>query len=331
MPASTLFARRLALLQSYKEVTWGTTAAATAKWMGLSGVANFKSYRKATPLDEARGNLAPAFLAPIMKNGGEFKIPMFGSYEEILFPLFGLAGSVATSGSSAPYTYSHPLPTTAQPVLSTYTFEYNQNGIGTLAKGSILNKMSVKGEVEKAWALDISGICQDVDPTWSGSPAVLSDRVVEPILMAQTALFMDVASTGSAGTTAMSGVLTDFTWTVENSVKAVYVAGSLTPAAWVVSGPIKSELELGLLWTAATRAFINTNLNAGLQALVQLKATSGTKSATLNFNGAMSDDPEYFGEKDGAEMVKVKLSAVYNLNAGLYSTFITVNGVANLP
>jgi hypothetical protein len=112
----------------------------------------------------------------------------------------------------------------------------------------------------------------------------------------------------------------------------IYTAGSLSPQGWVVGKAVKSELELGLLWTATTRSFINTNLNGGLGALIQLKAVSGGKFCTLNFSGALIDEVAYFGEKDGAELVKVKLGAIYNANPGgsLYTNVLLQNGIVAL-
>jgi hypothetical protein len=328
MPVPNLPPIRLLLFQSYKESTWGSTGVATAKWMGIQEYPEFKPYRKSTLFNEARGNLAPAFIDSILRKGGEWKVNQIATFEDILFPMFMCAGSA--SGSS-PYTFTSA--STVAPNVTPCTIEYNYPPQSVQGQGCIANKIVIKAEAEKEWQIETSGFAYDIDPSWSGSPANLGDRTVEAILMAETGICLDVAASGSPGVTSFANIMNSFTWTYENSIKPIYTGGSLAPQGTVVSGAMKSTLELELLWTPTLRTWVNTNWNTGLQGLVQVKAVSGSKYATLNFNGALSDEIAYFGNKDGAEIVKVKLDAAYNPNPGaqLWTNFLVQNGVLTLP
>ena len=70
MAQSTVTASRLLKLQSFKETSWAGSAAATAKWMAVTPYPKFKSYRKSTIFDEARGTLQPGYLSAILQKGG---------------------------------------------------------------------------------------------------------------------------------------------------------------------------------------------------------------------------------------------------------------------
>jgi len=56
-------AGRLIRVQSFKETVWGTSAAATARWMAINPTPTFTPIYKSTFVDEDRGSLAPAYLA----------------------------------------------------------------------------------------------------------------------------------------------------------------------------------------------------------------------------------------------------------------------------
>lgn len=329
MPASDLYTGRLNVLQSFKETTWGTTSAATAKWMGVKPYPSVKPYRAATLVDEMRGNIAPAFNKSVLRNGGEIKFEAPCTYEDMIFLGHGLWGIVAPTGGG-PFTYTYNGPTTFQPVIQTYTFEYSQFGALGIASGVILNKLTLKGESEKWWEYTVEGKAKDIDMTASGSPAAQADRVVENILMPTTVFAMDT-SASPAGSTAYAGVLTDFTLNLENAMNPVYTAGSLTPTHFVTNQKWKSDLEIGLLLTGAVRTFVNATILAGANTIMQIKATSGTKVCTLSYAGVLAADPDYYGEKDGALQVKLKFNGIYDATQALFANLLVTNNVSAVP
>lgn len=330
MPTSDLYAQRLLLWQSFKEAAWGTPLAATAKWMGVEPYPTVTPKRAAEVFDEARGSLQPGFLSAILQKGGEFKINGLCTYEDIIFLGHGFFGIVVPAGGPPNYTYTYTGAGTAQPTLQTYTIEFSQSGSYVQAQGCIINKLSLKGEASAPWKYEASGFCKDVDTAVAGSPAALSDRAVEVALMPTTQFWMD--PTGAAiGTTAYDGTLTDFSLEMENSVNPVYTAGALTPTHWVSGDKWKATLNIGLLWTANVRTAMNTNVLAGKNMLVRLKSTSGAKVLQADFAGVIGEDPEYFPDKNGAQMVNLKLTGVYDSGASLSTSMVATNTVAAVP
>lgn len=329
MAVSDLLASRLLVVQSYKEPAWGTTGAATCKWMGVKPYPTIKRFRSSTIFDEVRGNLAPGFLSAILKYGGDVSMGGYLTYEDAIFLGHGIFG-IVVPGGGGPYTYTYAGPSTSQPTLQSYTLEYNQaNGL-VQAQGFIMNKVTLKGEAEKEITWDASGFCKDVDTTWAGPLAGLSDRVAEIAVALTTTPYLD-ASGGVMGGTAFAGTLLSWTWSFENKANAIYTAGSLTPTHWVIGNKVYSELTLQLLWTPAVRTFVTTVLEAGTGALVRLDTASAAKHITLDFAGVLNSDISYFPEKNGAQYVEVKLGGKYDVGWGSYTNFKVINNIAAVP
>lgn len=329
MPTPTALAQRLLVWQTFRETVWGTPGAATAKWMGVKPYPSLTPKRKATIFDQARGSLAPGFNSAILEKGGVVKIGGFLTYQDAIFLGHAIWGIVTPTGAG-PYTYTYVGPTTTQMNLQTYTVEYSQASSLARAQGTVFQKLSIKGEAAKEISWEMSGWAQDIDPAWSGSLAALSDRTVEPVLMPSTALAMD-ATGGTIGTTAFANTMISFGLEIENSAKPILTAGSLTPANWVIGDKWQASLSLGLLYTSAVRTYINNTLQAGTVALIQVKPTSGTNTITWNFAGVLADDIELYGEKEGAQIVNVKLDGIYDSGAALHTGMIVVNPVTTIP
>lgn len=329
MPTSPILAQRLLVVQSFKEVSWGTAAAATAKWMALKTWPEFKPYRKSTVYDEARGNVAPGFLSTLNRKGGEFKLEGYLTYEDAILLGHGFFGIVSPTGSSPSFNYAYTGATTSQPTIQPYTFEYNQATGAALATGCIGNKLEIKGNAAEPLEWIFSGLAQDIDASTGSAITSLSDRSVEVALMPSSNFWMDTG-TSTIGTTAFNSTLIQYNLAMENGIKFIYTAGSLVPTAWVVD-KWKTTLTLDLLYTSAVKTFVTSTLMAGNQAVIRLKPVSGAKSIQLDFAGVLADDPALFGQKEGAQFVQVKLEGIYNTTNTLHTNMTAVNAVAAVP
>lgn len=329
MTTSGTLATRLQQLQSFKEVTWGTPGTPTAKWMGLLGPASFKPHIKNTLWsDEARGSLQNAFLNAVLEQGGEFSIKQIGTFEDIIFMLMGGLQSVSPTGAG-PYVYASVAGTTAAYSIQPYTFVHAYDVATIQAAGAIITKWGISGESKKNWETNCSGFFQTYNAT--GTLASLSDRTVEPILFpGETALFMDAAA-GTIGSTAFANVFKGFKLDVENTITPVFGSDQKYPISWTY-GLVKAKLSIKLLWTSAVKTYVNGTLQAGLPGLIQVKATSGTKIAQLDFAGVLADDPEDWGDEEGAIIKEVSLESRYDTGAFANSLKTTItNSVASLP
>ena len=328
MPVATFDTVRLDTLQSFKEVTWNTGAAATAKWMGLRPRASFKPKVKADQFEEQRGTLAPAYLSAVLMNGGEWKVPMYGTYEDINFALHAAVQGNPTITGAGPYVYPYAAPLGAAWDAKSYTLEYGSS-IGIIkANGCVAQKLSISGEASKEWQMELSGF-YGTHTQSSTLTAALADRTVEVALMPSTALYMD-ASGGTIGTTAFACTMLSFGLDIDTGLKPVYAGGSLIPCGFTYD-QYKVTLKLGLLYTSALKTFLTTTMLTGGTSLIRLKSTSGTKIAQLDFAGVLTEDPEMFPDKDNARYVEVSLSGQYDSGFANYFKASVTNGVATLP
>lgn len=330
MPTPNLLAQRLAVLQSFKESTWGTSGSATAKWTAVRPYPEFKPYRKITAFDEARGSLAPAYSSALLRKGGEFKIPGYVTFEDAVLLGSGFWATGSASGSVAPYTWNFTGATTPQPSLTSFTFEFNQATAAVLATGCIANKLQIKGSENNPLEYELTGFAQDVDAGTGSSISALADRTVEIAVFLNTSIYMD-PSGSTIGTTAFPNAITSFVLDLENALRPIYTAGSLTPTGFVAGDRWKTALTLDLLYTAAVKTFITGTLMTGTRTLVRLRNVSGAKSINLDFAGVLADDPTLFGNKDGAQLIQVKLDGIYDVAAALHANMSVVNTVAALP
>jgi hypothetical protein len=399
---STQLSSALKRVQCFKEVTWGTPGAATSKWMGISPNPTWKPYSKPNIFEEQRGSLVSAFTSAITKNGAEWGVKGFATYEDLLFLGYaGIKGDVSPTGGG-PYTYVFTAPTSDAWAVQPYSLEYGYD-VGTVfLRGCMPDKIKLSGEAEKWWDFDMSGFAKSyaLPPTIniasstnaspieittsvnhglvSGDAVVISghlvntaanghwnivkvsdtkftltgstgngigdatgiatksvtkgiaDRTVEAILMADTALALDPLET-APGTTPVPGTILKFELDIETGLVAHWTGGDLNPLVFVYE-TFKPKLSLDLLFTQTVRNFITTNLETNIGAAVQLKATSGSKVAQIDFAGVLSDDISYWPDKNGAKTVTLKMDGLYDKTSLLNTFKLTVtNNVAALP
>lgn len=136
MPLSTLLASRLANLQLFQEVTWGTSAATTARLMGVTPYPSFKPKLKTTIFDEDRASFAPGFNSANLEGGGEFNWNMYGTFEDIRYILRGgLLSTTPVGGSTVAIVSS----TNASPIVITATAHGLATGDDVFISGHLVN------------------------------------------------------------------------------------------------------------------------------------------------------------------------------------------------
>jgi hypothetical protein len=277
--------------------------------------------------EEQRGTLAPGYLNAILQKGGEFSINTHVTYEDILYMLSGGLGVVTPTGAG-PYVWTYGAPLASAWSAQSYSFEFGYD-IGTVqAKGCLINKWSIKGEASAQWEATMSGFYKTHVISGSLTPAI-GNRTVEVVLTPPTTLAMDSAGV-TPGTTAFTNTLVSFGLDVDNGLKPVYTAASLEPTSFVYD-KVMPTLTLSLLYTSAVKTYITNTLNAGLPTVIQLKTVSGTKSAEIQFSGAMNDNYTLYGDKEGAQIVELKFQAIYDTAMANYLNVVVTNGVATLP
>lgn len=159
MPTSPTLATRLIGLQAFKEVTFNTSGAATAKMMGIQPLPVFTPKFKSTTFDEQRGTVVPAYNSAILMLGGAFSIKSHVTYEDIIYWLSAAVQGGVTPTGGPSYTWPFVAPVTAYTPWNaqTYSFEYGYDIGAFVASGCVVEKLSLKGESNKQWEADISG------------------------------------------------------------------------------------------------------------------------------------------------------------------------------
>ena len=94
----------------------------------------------------------------------------------------------------------------------------------------------------------------------------------------------------------------------------------------------KATLTMKLLWSSAVKTYVNTPLEAGLPGVFQIKSTSSTKVAQIDFAGVLIDDPTWFQNQDGAMVMEIKVAGQVDAASSLANAFkISIsNGVSAL-
>ena len=327
MPVSTLLPSRLQILQSFKETVWGTGAAATARWMGVVPRPTFKPYTKAEIFEEQRGSFANGYNAAILRKGGEWSVSQHASFEDIVFALNGAVGAPVITGAN-PYVWAYTSPLTAAWNPQSYTLEYGYDFGSISANGALFQKLAIKGEAMKQWGITASGFYKTHTQNATLTPA-LADRTIQIIPTPVTALAMEAAG-GTPGTTAFANTLLGFGIDIDTGIKPVFTASSLEPTNFIYDKYVVN-VTLDLLYTSALKSYLAANWMAGLPGVIQLKNTNGAKIVQFDFSGALSDDPTFFGDKDGAQIVSLKLASIYDATLANYAKWSVTNTVAALP
>ena len=323
---SATIATRLIRLQLGQETTWGSSVTATSILNGLVGLPKITPLVKDIVFDEQRGSLVPSYSASQVVTGGTFDLAGVVTFEDILYILGGAYGLPTPTGS---YIWTFAIPTTSTFTPVVYTMELGNLGSSTATKltGAMIQQWAINGEQQKEMSFTAKGfgsaVSYSVSPTGS-----LSYRTTEVALTPEVAFAMDPAGT-AAGTTAYSGQLVSFAISGDSGLAPYYAAGSKAPLGFTY---LKQQLGLkvSLIYSSALQTALGNNLLAGKTAVIQIKATSGSKIIEFDFSGALKADPVYYEDSQGAQMVSMDMDAVYDATDAYYTKIVVTNTVASL-
>lgn len=313
-------------VQLGQESSWGTGVAATAILMGVTDAS--LSVADEVHQTAEQGTMYPSPLVAEIKQSGEGSIKYDASYEDILFALDGIFGDCSPTGSD-PYTWAYSAPTTTAPTPREYTMEFGAPSAEYQMIGGIFNTLAIEGDVDGdgVWTVSADVIGKAVEAEAMTS---LSSRTVELIRMADTALYID-AWGGTIGSTAVATSLISFSLSVDPKYHLKHFAGAVAPgdfgeAQW------EGSLSLTAEFNATVKAYVDALLTPALvQRQIRLKATSGTKTATLDFAGTLTDGVTLFEDRDGNMTVALTFNGTYNSTLSNWFKAEAVNSVATLP
>lgn len=315
-------------VQAGKETTFGTSVAATVKFMGIETISLTPGATAAVNAD-MRGSLGPGAIAYVTANSGSGKLTTKVLYEDFDYWLEALFGAATPSGSN-PYTRNYAAPGSAIPVSPRIQSLYYGDASGTYKLlGALPSKMTIKGESNKELRADIELIGTEVT---TGTLAALSDRAVVAAMGQHTTIYID-AWGGTIGTTAIATSAYSFELGLDSGRTLKTYLGSLKPQAFQDQRYTaeNNTLSLSLEFNATTKAYLDSIIAGTLsQYQVRIKSQSGTSVVQFDFAGTALTAPEIFSDKDGVCTLDMELSATYNSALGNWFKAQTVNGVATL-
>lgn len=312
-------------VQLGKETTWGTAVAATAILMGLTNV-SFDPQDETYQSPEL-GVMYPSPHAAEVKQSASVQLECEGTYEDLLYALHGIFGSVSPTGTN-PYTWTYSAPTTSAATPQKYSLEITDSASPYVVKGGVLTKLNVKGVNAGIWTWNADLIGKTVATV---TPASLSRRTVEIIRGGDTALYVDAVG-GTMGSTAVTATLLEWELEVETGryLKWYQDASGVLPgdfgeAQW--SGSLKTILE----YNSSAKAYIDSLITpARVQKQIELRATSGTKSAKVQFCGYVDGSTPLWTDRDGTTVVEINWKGEYNTTFANWLKVIVVNAVSAL-
>ena len=313
-------------IQLGQESPWGTAVAATAMLMGFKdGSLTIEDVEYQT---EQKGFLYPSTLVTqVMQSAsGSFEYDL--SYDDILYLTDGVFGDGSgATGNGAPYTWTYSAPTTAGVTPREYTMQFGPTNAEYEVEGCIFNEFTISGDVDGdgIWQAEVNFIGQVVTAETSHT---LGPRVVELIRIADTVLSIDAVA-GSIGTTPLTNYLVAFELNGNPGHHLKTFAGSINPTG-VAGSAWEGTLSMTLEFATASKAYVDALLSAKVEKQIQIKATSGADSVTIQFAGFLGGPPELFGERDGNVVMELEWVGSYNATFANWLKIIAVNSIATL-
>jgi hypothetical protein len=319
-----MVATALRKVQVGQETTWGTGVAATAILMGITDV-SFDVADEVEVLQEM-GHLNPSSIAYLQTLHAEGNITARATYEDIMYFAKGVFGAPSSAGT---YTWTYAAPTTAAPTLNGMTLEFfDPTGAPYEADGVLFNGLTISGEAGGMWQVQSPLLGETI--VAAAMTTALSERTVEAIRCGDTVLYMDTWG-GTMGTTSVGATLISFSAEITPNRHLKQFCGSLTPENYgegVWTGTLTTVLEFNSTAKALVDAMLAPAL---LQRQIQIKASSSSKNAAIQWAGTKSSGTTLFSDRDGNMTVELKWAGTYHATYGNWCKVIVTNAVQTMP
>jgi hypothetical protein len=311
-------------VQLGQETTWGTAVAATSL-LRLLDEPGFE-YSAEPLVFGGVGNIGVPNVVVPGQVSVEGNLKYYASYEDILYALVGLFGSVTPTGSN-PYTWTFTAPWSSYPTPKTFTVEAGTTGIEYRVAGALWKALELSGESGAGVSVSIDLIAKTMQANaMTGS---LTMRSVNPVTMNQVALYID-SWAGTMGTTIVPASLIDFTLNVETNRHLKYFT-SANAEAWG-DGVWEASLELTLEFNSTVKAYVDAILAGADQKQIQIKFTDGAnREFTIQFAGVTDGGFSFYDDRDNNITVGLTYNAMYHSTLATWLKVIVKNAVQTLP
>lgn len=324
--------KKLRKIQLGRETTAGTEADATILWRGTGTI---EDLTELVFRDDDVGYISALNESYISKDGGQLEMDEVDATFEQLQHIFEASVSTGAVTTAAPWVWTYPLPTTAQPTICTYTVEGGDNQQEEQFLYGFVEKFTLSGE---------AGGPVNIGATWLGKTvakgtytSALSVPTVEGILFQLGKLYID-PTTGNFGATQKTNTWLDFSMEYDSGWRAVYTGdGSLAFSFLKNVGPsiaLDVTFEHDTTGVAEKDAW-RAKTGRLIEMLFEGTALSTTSTAyskkTLKIDLAGSWEKfDKIDEKDGNDIVKGTFKSLYDPTKGAWGSIYVANETSAL-
>jgi len=318
------------MIQLGREATKGTAVPATVVYRGPA--ASIEDGSDVVMADENIGLIASAGRSYIPQIIARLAMPDTEATFEQLPHLLEASWMTATPTGVGPYVYTYTKPSAAAGAIKTYTVETgnkidNGGDSAEMAYGFV-EDWTLSGKANEPWKMAANWVGRQRN---NAALTSLSVAAVEEILFNKTLLTID-ASGGTIGTTAISGVLVDFSLSDKSGLQPVFTAdGQLYFTAHKsVKGELTGTITLELNSDDAV-ATLRTAKEAQAVKLIRLAGSgSASRAITVDVSAKLTKIGTV-QNSDGNTTVQVEFVAVYSSTDALYAEIEVTNILATLP
>lgn len=325
----------LKVLQIGKESTFGTSVAATAKFMGLTDLS-------ATPLVTVKqsrymqGDFAPAHTSRVTDKRASATTQGDFTYEDMPMILTAaVKGGVTGVGATADKTWTFPFPLTSSASVDLRTLEFYDGSQEYEIASAFVESFTISGSAANDGLVTFSANWLGRELTKSTLTGALTNRSVETLAVGSMALKIDDFG-ATVGTTSLTATLIDFNFTYNTGVHfKKFSDGDVRPSAIGYGVPSAT-----LTYTAEFNANAIAELDkyiAGTGRLIELSGTgsvlgSSNRSLKIQLAGDITATGPLWGDRDGNTTGNFTVTTRYDTATfANFAKIIIVNGNATNP
>lgn len=329
--------RALRRIQLAKEVTPGQqVATATARLIGTLGMKNDQKYYR--PDDLETGKLSSYERSFIVGEQATLPFASDANYEQLgyLLGMSVIGGIVGGSPTDGQYTRTYIPNLTAANAPDTYTIQYGDDVQAFISGFCYSPDLEISGVLDDAVKVKANIIGQNVR---TGTFTALSNpTALTPVIMGTCLLYInDTWAHMLANTSLVPATLVDFTYKITPGIMPVKYADGQIYFSDRAEKKRHVELNVTFAFNSGTAGlFANYIASPQTAKFIRLEFTGPlvgtTHHDTLDLDGCfIIDDYDTLTEREGQDIVKMKMVSQYDITATAEWEVILRNGIATLP
>lgn len=325
----------LKVLQIGKESTFGTSVAATAKFMGLTDLS-------ATPLVTVKqsrymqGDFAPSHTSRVTDKRASATTQGDFTYEDMPMILTAaVKGGVTGTGAGGDKTWTFPFPLTSNANVDLRTLEFYDGNQEYEIASAFVESFTISGSAANDGLVTFSANWLGRELTKSTMTGALTNRAVETLAVGSMALKIDDFG-GTIATTGLTASLIDFNFTYNTGIHfKKFSDGDVRPSA-IGYGVPSATLAFSLEFNANAITELDKYI-AGTGRLIELSGTgsvvgAGVKTLKIQTAGDITSVGNLWGDRDGNTTLSFTNTMRYDsATFANFAKIIIINGNSANP